>query len=82
MLYLILREGGDIWNGTKGALTFFGRSELTENRGTVTVFDGVLPDGTANNIAVPLTQSWYQGNGGGFGCCMMSTSLKMVHSED
>jgi len=62
-----IREGGDIWNGTKGALTFFGRSELTENRGTVTVFDGVLPDGTPNNIAVPLTQSWYQGNGGGFG---------------
>ncbi len=62
-----IREGGDIWNGTKGALTFFGRSELTENRGTVTVFDGVLPDGSANNIAVPLTQSWYQGNGGGFG---------------
>jgi TonB-linked SusC/RagA family outer membrane protein len=62
-----IREGGDIWNGTKGALTFFGRSELTENRGTVTVFDGVLPDGTANNIAVPLDQGWYQGNGGGFG---------------
>jgi len=62
-----IREGGDIWNGTKGALTFFGMSELTENRGTVTVFDGVLPDGRPNNIALPLTQSWYQGNGGGFG---------------
>ncbi len=62
-----IKEGGDIWNGTKGALTFFGRSELTENRGTITVFDGVLPDGTPNNIAVPLGQSWYQGNGGGFG---------------
>jgi hypothetical protein len=63
-----MREGGDIWNGTKGAITFFGMSELTENRGTVTVFDGVkASDGGANDIAVTLNQSWYQGNGGGFG---------------
>lgn len=62
-----MREGGDIWNGTKGALTFFGKSELTNARGTVTVFDGVKSDGTANDIAVPLTQGWFQGNGGGFG---------------
>ena len=63
-----IREGGDLWNGTKGALTFFGRSELTENRGTVTVFEGVkASDGGANDIAVELGQSWYQGNGGGFG---------------
>ena len=63
-----IREGGDIWNGTKGALTFFGRTELTENRGTVTVFDGVkASDGGANDIAVTLDQNWYTGNGGGFG---------------
>ena len=63
-----IREGGDIWNGTKGALTFFGMSELTENRGTVTVFDGVgATSGTANDIAVTIDQNWYQGNGGGFG---------------
>jgi hypothetical protein len=63
-----IREGGDIWNGTKGALTFFGRSELTLNRGTVTVFDGIkASDGGSNDIAVELDQAWYQGNGGGFG---------------
>jgi len=63
-----IREGGDIWNGTKGAITFFGRSELTENRGTITVFDGVAGDtGEANNVAVALDQNWYTGNGGGFG---------------
>lgn len=63
-----IREGGDIWNGTKGALTFFGMSELTENRGTVVVFDGILADsdGAVNNIAVELDQAWYQGDGGGF----------------
>ena len=63
-----IKEGGDIWNGTKGALTFFGRSELTENRGTVTVFDGVsASDGGVNDIAVTLDENWYTGNGGGFG---------------
>ncbi len=63
-----IREGGDIWNGTKGAITFFGMSELTENRGTVTVFEGVkASNGAANDIVVPIGQSWYQGNGGGFG---------------
>lgn len=36
-----IRQGGDIWNGTQGALTFFGRSKLTEDRGAVTVFEGV-----------------------------------------
>ena len=65
---LDFREGGDIWNGTKGALSFFGRSELTANRGTVSVFEGVkASDGGANDIAVELDQTWYQGNGGGFG---------------
>ncbi|RLD19258.1 MAG: hypothetical protein DRI69_08760 [Bacteroidetes bacterium] len=63
-----IREGGDIWNGTKGALSFFGRTELTENRGTISVFEGVnASDGGANSIAVELDQQWYQGNGGGFG---------------
>jgi TonB-linked SusC/RagA family outer membrane protein len=63
-----IREGGDIWNGTKGALTFFGRTELTENRGTISVFEGIrASDGGANDIAVELNQQWYKGNGGGFG---------------
>ena len=63
-----IREGGDIWNGTKGALTFFGRTEITENRGDVIVFDGVLDgEGGVNNIAVELDRAWFQGNGGGFG---------------
>jgi TonB-linked SusC/RagA family outer membrane protein len=30
-----IRSGGDMWNGTKGALTFFGRTKLTENRSAV-----------------------------------------------
>jgi hypothetical protein len=36
-----IRQGGDIWNGTVGALTFFGMTQATgENRGTTTVFEG------------------------------------------
>ncbi len=79
---LDIKKGGDMWNGTKGALTFFGASALTENRGEIIVFDGVagtlgdtnddgvleaVTDGSANTVAVPLDQAWYQGNGGGFG---------------
>lgn len=37
-----IKQGGDIWNGTQGALTYFGTSKLTENRGTMKVFSGVL----------------------------------------
>lgn len=77
-LYFLIdiRHGGDIWNGTKGALTFFGRSKLTENRGALTVFEGVkghydeggnLVTSGPNDIKVPLDQDWYTGNGGGFG---------------
>lgn len=35
------RQGGDIWNGTQGALAYFGTAALTEDRGAVTVFEGV-----------------------------------------
>ena len=66
-----VREGGDMWNGTKGALTFFGMSELTENRGDVVVFPGVVDNGDGtfreNDTQVALDQNWYTGNGGGFG---------------
>jgi len=42
-LYFLIdwKKGGDIWNGTLGALTFYGRSANTENRGQDVVFDGV-----------------------------------------
>lgn len=72
-----IKSGGQMWNGTKGALTFFGRSKLTDNRGTEKVFEGVNghfdPDGNLvlsgnkNTISSPLNQAWYQDNGGGFG---------------
>jgi len=72
-----IRKGGQIWNGTKGALSFFGASELTAvNREKTTVFDGVVQTLDAegnvvseepNTTEVPLDENWYLGNGGGFG---------------
>lgn len=74
---LDFRQGGDIWNGTQGALTFFGMSKLTENRGDMTTFTGVkgtldgdgnlISNGEANDVQVALDEDWYTDNGGGFG---------------
>ncbi|MCJ8165764.1 SusC/RagA family TonB-linked outer membrane protein [Pontibacter sp. E15-1] len=64
---LDIREGGDIWNGTVGVMTFFGTAKRTENRGETKVFDGVRLDGTRNTQEVVLDEDWYQSNGGGFG---------------
>jgi len=74
---LDIRHGGDLWNGTEGALINYGRSDVTLNRGTQTVFPGVtghkdasgnlIVDGAANTTQATLNQGWYTGNGGGFG---------------
>ncbi len=73
---LDIRKGGDIWNGTRGALITMGVDKATERRGDVIIFDGVLAStvnedrtnvGEPNNISAPLSESWLRGNGGGFG---------------
>lgn len=66
-----IRRGGDIWNGTKGALYNFGAHKDTEIRGENRTF-GVdwLPGetvGPGKGKAVALTQgSWFQNLGSGF----------------
>jgi TonB-linked SusC/RagA family outer membrane protein len=64
-----IKQGGDLWNGTKGAMTFFGTSANTEDRGKTETFEGVLSSdpSTAANIPVVIDENWYTGNGGGFG---------------
>lgn len=64
-----IKQGGDLWNGTKGAMTFFGTSANTEDRGKTETFDGVLLSNSATtaNIPVVIDENWYTGNGGGFG---------------
>ncbi len=73
------RQGNMMWNGTKGALYFFGAHADTENRDDDYVFEGVkahwdadgnlVPnDGSpANDIVVKLDQNWRtNGEGSGF----------------
>lgn len=63
------KKGGDVWNGTAWALSFFGRSQLTADtrEETPIVLDGVLPDGSPNNIAIVRDRSYWTSNVGGFG---------------
>jgi TonB-linked SusC/RagA family outer membrane protein len=63
-----IRSGGQMWNGTLGALQNFGMASTTENRETTTVFEGVkATDGQPNNISSKLDQTWYTVLGSGFG---------------
>ncbi len=63
------KEGGDMWNGTAWALSFFGRSQLTADtrEETPAIIEGVLPDGSPNNIPVVRDRSYWTSNVGGFG---------------
>lgn len=78
---LDVRQGGDLWNGTRGALYYFGMhkdTEINRSENRVAVFDGVLAssyDGNEeapsewvnNDIAVPLDMNWHLGGpGSGF----------------
>ncbi|HWP02824.1 MAG TPA: SusC/RagA family TonB-linked outer membrane protein [Gemmatimonadaceae bacterium] len=66
-----IRKGGDIWNGTKGALFNFGAHKDTEIRGQQRTFGkDWMPGpvtGPGAGKAVTLTQSsWFQNLGSGF----------------
>lgn len=65
-----IKKGGVMWNGTKGAMYYFGAHADTESRddGAVHIFDGVkLSDGSPNDIPVTKDINWYVlGPGSGF----------------
>lgn len=61
-----IKQGGSIWNGTRGALTTMGTAEGTEDRGKEIVFEGVTADGNPNQQSVVVDEGWYRGTGGGF----------------
>ncbi len=68
-----IKNGGYMWNGTKGAMYQFGTHKDTENRGAENTFTGVglstldaNNEGTSVSIPMILNQSWYQNEGGGF----------------
>lgn len=72
-----IKSGGDIWNGTKGALTNFGTHKATLNRYDDVQFGtNYMParPGAKGAVAGPgvgqtvvLGQGWYNGDGSGFG---------------
>jgi len=74
---LDIKRGGDIWNGTKGALTNFGTHQATLNRNeTVRFGTNYMPaqpgasgavGGPGAGVPVVLGQGWYNGDGSGFG---------------
>jgi len=75
---LDVRKGGDVWNGTRGILDYFGTASETLDRTTQGQFGvNVLTDkypvvaGPGVGVVAFKTpgdwQNWYLGNGGGFG---------------
>ncbi len=69
-IYALLdfRNGSSMWNGTKGALNYFGTSADTETRDDDVVFEGVnVNTGEPNTVPVKLDQTWRtSGEGSGF----------------
>lgn len=64
------KEGGEMWNGTNWALTFFGRSQLTADTREEAPF--VIPgvkqsDGAPNDIPIVRGQNYWTSSLGGFG---------------
>jgi len=47
-----IRQGGDIWDGTRGALSYFGTSKESENRGSDAMFAGLTGHLNANGEVV------------------------------
>jgi len=68
---LDIKHGGQIWNGTLGALDNFGASATTLIRGSQVVFGkSWMPGpvaGPGANTPVTLDQAWFTGLGSGFG---------------
>jgi len=72
---LDIKNGGLMWNGTKGRLVGFGTAKVTENRGEAVVFDGVkghvdadgnvVTTSATNNIATTYSEYYYKNIGGG-----------------
>ena len=74
-----VRKGGDVWNGTRGILNYFGTSRETLNRNTTNGQFGlnvlqekypVVAGPGAGVVAFKTPddwQNWYNNNGGGFG---------------
>lgn len=62
-----IKQGGKMWNGTRGANLHFGMTEGSLERGKEKIFEGVKKSsGQPNDIKVTPGMSWFQSWGGGF----------------
>lgn len=61
---LDIKQGGDVWNGTRGALVYFGTHANTADRGAKITFQGYGP-GAGKEVV--KDQGYYTGVGGSFG---------------
>jgi len=67
------KQGGDVWNGTRGALYNFGTHKDTDIRGQSFTFGKDYPYlsgpvvGPGAGTPVVIDQDWFQGLGSGFG---------------
>ncbi len=61
---LDIKQGGDVWNGTRGALVYFGTHAATADRGAKITFQGYGP-GAGKEVV--KDQAYYTGVGGSFG---------------
>jgi TonB-linked SusC/RagA family outer membrane protein len=62
-----IKVGGKMWNGTRGALDFFGTSAGTLSRDDLVLFEGIVEStGLPNTQWVSPDQAWRQSGGSGF----------------
>ncbi len=60
-----IKQGGDVFNGTRGVMTSLGTHKDTENRDEDFVFDGVnVSTGQPNTVVVKRDRSYYSRQGG------------------
>ena len=68
---LDVKHGGDIWNGTRGALYSFGTHRDTEARNVTRTFGSDFFPGDVGGpgagVPVTIDENWYADIGGGFG---------------
>jgi len=68
-LYVLfdIKVGGKMWNGTRGALDYFGTSDGTTDRDQPYLFDGIIEStGKWNTTYVKRNEAWMTGIGSGF----------------
>jgi TonB-linked SusC/RagA family outer membrane protein len=60
-----VRSGGDIWNGTRGAMSYFGTSKETENRNQPVTFQGLSGHLNAAGEVVHFDANGHEAPGAG-----------------